>query len=317
VASEYVPVIEEIMKFDGIELISPDPAFCSGKVLRVDIEGITGAVMIPAEEVRVHGNNIVEVIASKRLKDALCVKEGDIVSLKIDFLQSQKPREKLDVDAVILDLDGTLIDSTEIYFRIFETIFDNLSIPHLPREKVIDAAQNGEFSWDDVLPIELMDRKEEIMFEAKRLREEFYIKQIRNELEIIEGADDILRKVFISSMKLGLVTTTPNQDLVHKLYPLKKAGVDDLFEAIITTDDVKEKKPAAEPLVECAKRLGIAMDRCVYIGDARVDIRAGKAAGMKTIAVLTGFDSFETLMKEGPDVIIYSVRDLGKVVRFE
>jgi HAD superfamily hydrolase (TIGR01509 family) len=115
-------------------------------------------------------------------------------------------------------------------------------------------------------------------------------------------------------MKLGLVTTTPRQDLIHKLYPLRRAGVDDLFEVTITTDDVKEKKPAAEPLIECGRRLGISMNRSVYIGDACIDIRAGKAAGMKTIGVLTGLDDYDSLMEEGPDAIIDSVRELWSVI---
>jgi len=313
-SSEYVSVIEEIQKLDGIELTSPDPAFCSGKVLHANIEGISGAIMIPADEVRIHKNNIVEVIASQRLKDVLNVEEGDYISLNVDLHQSQKIKERLRVDAVIFDLDGTLIDSTEIYFKIFETIFDNLDIPHIPRVNVLNAAQNGEFNWDDVLPMEIIDRKEEIMTEAKKLRNEFYLKDIRKELELVKGADHILRKVASSSMKLALVTTTPRQDLIHKLYPLKRENVDNLFEVIITTDDVKKIKPSPEPLVQCGERLGVGMDRCVYVGDARIDIRAGKAAGMKTIGVLSGFDNFESLINERPDAIIGSVNDLWDVV---
>ncbi len=315
VSSEYIPVIEEMYQQGGIELISPDPAFCSGMTVPATIDGISVAIMIPGEEVRANGNNIVEVIASQRLKDSLGVEVGDWVALKVDFSQSQKVKEKISVDAVILDLDGTLIDSTEIYFKIFETIFDNLSIPHIARKDVLNAAQDGEFSWDDVLPIEILDRKEEIISEAKKLRDEYYFEKVSKELEIIKGADEILRKIASSPMKLGLVTTTPRQDLIHKLHPLKRAGVDNLFEVIITTDDVKEQKPAPEPLVECGKRLDVTLDRCVYIGDSRVDMRAGKAAGMKTIGVLTGFDNYVSLKNESPDAIIYSVRELWDVVK--
>jgi len=314
VSAEFLSAIEAMYMQDGIELTSPDPAFCSGKVLIADIEGISGAVMIPEEDVRVHENNIVEVIAPQRLKDALGVEEGEMISLNVDLPQSQKVKEKMRVDAVIFDLDGTLIDSTEIYFKIFETIFDNLQIPHIPREDVLNAAQNGEFNWDDVLPIEIIDRKEDIISEAKRLRDEYYLEKFSKELKIIKGADEVLRKIASSSMKLGLVTTTPGQDLVHKLHPLKRAGVDNVFEVIITTDDVKEIKPAPEPLVECGKRLGVDMKRCVYIGDALVDMRAGKAAEMKTIGVLTGFNDYESLVNENPDAVIYSVRELWDVV---
>ena len=52
------------------------------------------------------------------------------------------------------------------------------------------------------------------------------------------------------------------------------------------------------------------------MGDARIDIKAGKAAGMKTIGVLTGFDDLKTLGREEPDAIIESVADLPDVINF-
>ena len=115
-------------------------------------------------------------------------------------------------------------------------------------------------------------------------------------------------------VKVGLVTSTPQQGMVYKMRPLKTAGVDKLFEAIITTDDVQNKKPAGEPLVECVRRLQVDIKRSVYVGDTRIDIKAGKAAGMRTIGVLTGFDDLESLKKENPDAIINSVVDLPEAI---
>jgi phosphoglycolate phosphatase-like HAD superfamily hydrolase len=97
---------------------------------------------------------------------------------------------------------------------------------------------------------------------------------------------------------------------------LKNAGIQQLIEVVITADDVQHKKPAGEPLIECSKRLGIAPDKSVYVGDSRIDIKAGKAAGMKTIGVLTGFDNHEALGREAPDAIIQSVTELPGVTNF-
>jgi len=52
----------------------------------------------------------------------------------------------------------------------------------------------------------------------------------------------------------------------------------------------------------------------VYVGDARVGIRSGNAAGMKTVGVLTGFDDFKALEKEKPDAIIDSIVHLDKTI---
>jgi phosphoglycolate phosphatase-like HAD superfamily hydrolase len=86
--------------------------------------------------------------------------------------------------------------------------------------------------------------------------------------------------------------------------------LEEQLEAVVTTDDVRHKKPAAEPLILGSKILGIPPENCVYVGDTRVDIRAGKAAGMGTVGVLTGFDDRDALQKETPDAIISSIAQL-------
>ena len=77
-------LIEELRPEDGIELVPPDSNYCSGRVFPVSIEGIPAAIVFPAEDVRVHGKNIIEIISPKWLKEALGVKDGDWVALAID-----------------------------------------------------------------------------------------------------------------------------------------------------------------------------------------------------------------------------------------
>jgi phosphoglycolate phosphatase-like HAD superfamily hydrolase len=98
------------------------------------------------------------------------------------------------------------------------------------------------------------------------------------------------------------------------MQPLQQAGVEELFEVIITTDDVLKRKPAPDPLITCAQQLDMRPGNCVYVGDTATDIKAGKAAGMRTIGVLTGFDEYDTLEKEKPDAIMESVRNLLEVI---
>lgn len=79
-----------MQKLEGVALSSPDPDFCSGKTLPVNIEGVSGAIIIPSEGVRAHGKNIIEIIAPLRLKDSLNVKNGDSVTVLVHFPQSHK-----------------------------------------------------------------------------------------------------------------------------------------------------------------------------------------------------------------------------------
>jgi CTP-dependent riboflavin kinase len=84
IPTDRVAVIEELKAKEGMELVSPDSDYCSGHVFPVSIEGLPAAVVIPAEEVRVHAKNIVEIISPEMLKDALGVKDGDRVTVTIN-----------------------------------------------------------------------------------------------------------------------------------------------------------------------------------------------------------------------------------------
>jgi CTP-dependent riboflavin kinase len=81
---DHVAVIEELKVKEGMELVSPDSNYCSGYVFPVSIEGISAAIVFPAEDVRVHPKNIIEIISPKMLKDTLDVKDGDQVNITIN-----------------------------------------------------------------------------------------------------------------------------------------------------------------------------------------------------------------------------------------
>jgi len=65
----------------AVRLSPPDPIFCEARAMAVTVEGTPGAIIIPAEAVRVHGKQIIEVLAPVRLRDALQRDDGDLVEL--------------------------------------------------------------------------------------------------------------------------------------------------------------------------------------------------------------------------------------------
>jgi CTP-dependent riboflavin kinase len=88
IEEEKIPHIEALFKRSGIELVPPDSDFCSGHVCPVSIMGVTGAILVPAEDVRIHGKNIIELIAPTSLKDAMDVGDGDEVMLVAKSIDS-------------------------------------------------------------------------------------------------------------------------------------------------------------------------------------------------------------------------------------
>lgn len=221
---------------------------------------------------------------------------------------------KLNVDAVMFDLDGTLIDSVPIYYKIIDIVFAKLGLPAVSRDTLMEAMDDGEFDWNCVLPQHMKSRRVELTEKARGIIDEIAPPMFHKQVKLIPGTDDLFKEIAITGIKIGLVTSTPAQMMAVKMIPLSKAGLEKQLRVIVTADDVRNKKPSAEPLIQCSQKLGVPPRKCVYVGDTRVDIRAGKAAGMKTVGVLTGFDDYDALKKERPDAIINSIAQLSGIL---
>jgi len=134
--------------------------------------------------------------------------------------------QKLEVQAVLFDLDGTLIDSAPIYYQIIDIVFERLGIPTVSRETLQEAMDDGDFDWDYVLPDPMKPRKEELVVEARAIIDDIAPPMFRKQIKLIPGAAEILKWIAARGMKIGLVTSTPTDYIAVKLVPLKKAGVD-------------------------------------------------------------------------------------------
>ena len=222
--------------------------------------------------------------------------------------------EKLKVDAVLFDLDGTVLDSIGIYYQIIEIVFKRLDILMPSKDKIRDAAKNGEFEWEQLFPRKTPEEKDRMIKRTRDIIAEIYPNLFETRVKLIPKAKETLETISQKGIKMGIVTSTPRQNMAVKMHPLEDSGINDLLEVIIHADDVSLKKPAPDPLLECSKKLSILPEHCMYVGDARTDIQAGKAAGMKTVGVLTGFDDYKALSRENPDAIIESIAQLPKII---
>ena len=83
VSEENHSIVERLQGEQGTCLIPPDKKFCTARTLAVFIGDVSGAVIIPAEDVRVHGKNIIEILAPLSLKDTLGVEDGDRLTLLV------------------------------------------------------------------------------------------------------------------------------------------------------------------------------------------------------------------------------------------
>jgi phosphoglycolate phosphatase len=298
----------KLPELPGLPLTPPDAAFCESRVYPVRIGDIPGALLLPEESVRMHGADRVEILAPVCLREKLQLKDGDRVC--VDVITGTL----ITAQAVLFDLDGTLIDSTGVYLKMVEIALARLGLPEAPRDKVLLAAEKDPFDWLQIIPSALHHQHDALIPSAWRIIEEAYPALFREEVALIQGAADILNRLTARGIKIGIVTSTPRKHIRHKMGLFDTLGIRHLITAIIAAEDAPRKKPAPDPLIACAKLLGTPVSECIYIGDTRIDIRAGKAAGMKTIAVLTGFDPAKALAAEFPDAIMDSVSCLNRVL---
>jgi phosphoglycolate phosphatase-like HAD superfamily hydrolase len=112
---------------------------------------------------------------------------------------------------------------------------------------------------------------------------------------------------------LALITMrfVDNKKLMEEL---RKLGFLKYFRVVVTALDVRSPKPSPEALLKCARCLNVSLRQCVTVGDSVVDVRAGKLAGTKTVAVISGLFSREELEKEQPDVIIQNFSEIPSLL---
>ena len=103
----------------------------------------------------------------------------------------------------------------------------------------------------------------------------------------------------------------PKQSIIEEL---EFFGISRYFTHVVTALDTLKPKPSPEALLNCVKALDVEISDCVIAGDSVNDVRAGKAAGARTVAVLSGLFQSEELAKEKPDLILNDVTALPNFI---
>jgi HAD superfamily hydrolase (TIGR01509 family) len=310
ISAHYVSVIAALRATDAVELNSVENNNCAAKLIPLTIKGIQGAIVIPEAKLNIHRENVVEVIAPIALRESLNLADGQLVTVFAD-----RPG-KSPLESVIFDLDGTLLDSVGVYYKIVGKALSELGFPHVSKEVMREAAKDGEFEWEMVLPKSVDLKRSGTLAKIHSVIGKVYGPMFALEAKPIPGMKGVLDGLIAAGFKLAIVTSTPRENMGFKLDQLKQNGTLDHFEVIVTSSDVCRKKPAPDAMLECCNQLNVGLDKSVYIGDSKSDIQSGRSAGMKTIAVLSGFDDLNTLCKELPDAIINSVAELRTIIDF-
>lgn len=135
------------------------------------------------------------------------------------------------------------------------------------------------------------------------------------DVELFPDAPEVLKKLKESGKHLALITTSERRMIMPVL---EKYNIAELFEAIITDDDIEkaERKPHPKPLLMALERMGGTPDKAIMVGDRDKDIIAGQNAGTDTVLFCSmehqKHYSLEKLMEHQPTYVISEFRDLLK-----
>lgn len=195
------------------------------------------------------------------------------------------------VNAVIFDLDGTLLDNMDIHAEAFTTFTRSHDLPDLTEvmRRRIDGKRNRDIFpilFDDPLDVETIQA-----YTAEK--ESLYRKLASGKLKPIDGLIDFIQMLKRNHTPYAIATSAPEANVIHSLSGL---GLEEDFDIIIRGDQVPRGKPHPDVFLEAAKALNVPPAECLVFEDAPAGIEAALAAGMRCAAMTTSFDA-ETIME--------------------
>jgi len=205
---------------------------------------------------------------------------------------------------VLLDLDGTIADSIDFFYGLACEVLLAAKCDPPARDVVLESIALGIVPHERLLPKDLPDREE---FLAGLYRDHWpnWLRRYGTEIEPLAGAVGTIEALGVRGLALGLVTSSSGS-----LPFLDRWGIRGAFQTIVCRDDVRRIKPDPEPLLLALERLGLPAEEVLHVGDTPLDVRAGLAAGLPTIGVLTGAGTEAQLREAGAADVLRSIADL-------
>jgi len=235
---------------------------------------------------------------------------------KTGMMQKMHGVELYDKIGILLDLDGTIVNSMVPMEEGFTSISSKLGVKIDDTQRsrigkdlrIIIGGRTSRFAelkflWRIGRILKLPWWRRIILVLASYSK----LKQIARSSPPVKGATEAIKKLKKNqTIRLGLVTSRSRKDTIEKL---RNLDILDCFEAIVTRDEAKSFKPSAEQVRLAANILNLSTEQCVLVGDMPTDIEAAKQANALSVAVDTGIFNDE-VKSYNPDLIISSVADL-------
>jgi len=195
-------------------------------------------------------------------------------------------KNKLSVEAILFDLDGTLVDTAPDFITVLNQQRLDFGRPPLSEPAIRATVSDGARA---LTALAFGGKEGEQEFEAKRqdlLAR--YLDAVGNDSKLFEGMETTLRRFEQNNIPWGIITNKPR---IYTDILLSRLELDTRSAITLCPDDVKKPKPDPEVMLLAGHRLKIDLTNTVYVGDHIRDIQAGQSANMITVAAAYGYIS--------------------------
>lgn len=210
--------------------------------------------------------------------------------------------------AVLLDMDGTVLDTVEDIMNSANTALRKFGFPEMNSAQTKARLGNGS----RVLITKALPEGTEPEILEKVL--EFYIPYYDTHSHIktrpYDGILELLENLKNSGYKLAIISNKPDstvKELAGEFFP-------DMLETAVGESETVKRKPNPDAVIAAAEQMGFDISQCVYVGDSEVDIETAKRAGMDCISVSWGFRTKQQLVESGASRIADTVSELNEMI---
>lgn len=204
--------------------------------------------------------------------------------------------------AFIFDVDGTLVDTTDLHVKSWIRAFREFGI-EVAADRV--QAQIGRRALEiaGVLAPELsQDRLISIVDAKWRIFKEYF-----DQVKVFPKTRELFLLLKEKGIRTALATSTIRRDAD---FYIELLGLKEVVGAVVTAEDITYSKPDPEIFLRAASKLSVEPGQAVAVGDSPHDMKAASSAGMLSIAVLTGGYGQDVLVAAGADKVYQDIADI-------
>lgn len=216
------------------------------------------------------------------------------------------------IQAVLLDLDGTLLDSIPDLAHAANAMRIELGMHALHTDVVATFVGKGV---DNLIrralagSLQAPDPEPAAFEQARESFFRHYHLVNGDNATLFDGVIDGLKAMREQGLKLAIVTNKPTE---FTLPLLQRTGLAGFFQEVVCGDTCERRKPDPDQMFHACERLGVAPDHAIAIGDSINDAQAGRAAGIQVLAVPYGYNEGQGVHGLDVDGIVASIADAAR-----